>query len=102
ASFEAICRRTIAILGKNSPSYAEVRVPYELLKKKLEMVFVKGNIAIQIPENFILKAFDSFTARIESKDLARKTAIPSHGQLNHFDPRMLLKITPDDFWRLVG
>ena len=62
------------------------------------MVLFKGNVRIQVTDDFVLEALDSFIAGIESSYLGCKAAVTPLGHLEHFDPRILREIAAYDFW----
>src|SRR5438876_10842374 len=65
------------------------------------MVPFKGNVGIQVSDDFVLEALDSFIAGIESSYLGCKAAVTPLGHLDHFDPRILREIAAYDFWSPV-
>src|SRR5258708_22209961 len=74
-SFKAVGFRTISVLSKNCSSDTQAIVFYQLTQKKLEMIFVQGNIRIQIPYDLVSEVLHLLLAGVECVNLCGEIAI---------------------------
>ncbi len=65
------------------------------------MVVIKGNVAIQVTNDFVWELSDSFIAEVASLDFGCKAPVSPLRHLDHFHPGMLRKIAAYDSGRPV-
>ena len=64
------------------------------------MVRFKGNVGVQVADDFVLEAFDFLIPGVERPRLRGKAAIPPLGPLHQFNPRITFQIAAHDLGSL--
>src|SRR5258708_1138139 len=101
APFKAVSIGTVTFLLKDCSSDAERGVRSKLAGQECEMVRVKGDVTIQIADDFPMQASHSFISSVESPHLCGKTAIAPLRHLDEFHPSVLRKVASYDLGRVV-
>src|SRR5690242_4396576 len=81
---------------ENRARYAKRRIFGEFTHQKLEIILLKREICIEIPDDFIVQMFYPLIAGIEAVDFRRETSIPSERHFDQLHPAVCPEVFSDN------